>query len=160
MASFWFQSSLRFIMQREATQAIDLDGDAGLKVMLLDAGYTPNKDNDFVDDSVPGTNEIVATNYTGGFGGAGRKALATKAVNLDNTNDRAVWDADDVVWTSLGGATNDTVATAVYFKEITSDALSPVVLQLDINPDVTTNGGNLTIEHAAGATLGIGYIGA
>lgn len=159
MASFWFHKAFVQMMKREATDAIDLDSDATIKIALFDTGYTPDKDHDFMDDTVAGTNEIVATNYTAGYGGAGRKALASKAVNQDATNDRAVFDAADVTWTALGGAVNDTVATAVVFKEITSDALSPLILQLDINPDVLTNGGDFTIQFAAGATLGLGYVG-
>jgi hypothetical protein len=158
MASFWYHRYFYQALRRD-TENIDLDGDATIKIMLLDTGYTPAKTNDFVSDTTPGTNEVVCTNYTTGYGGAGRKALATKAVVEDNTNMRAVFDAADVTWTSLGGATNDTVATAVVFKEITSDGASPLILQLDINPDVTTNGGDFTIQFADGNTLGVGYVG-
>jgi hypothetical protein len=139
--------------------AFDLDGDAGIKIALIDTGYTPDKDHDYADDFTSASNEIDATNYTRGWGGAGRKALGSKAVNQDDTNNRAVFDAADVTWTALGGATNDTVATAVVLKEITDDAHSPLILQLDISPDVLTNGGDFTITFAAGATLGVGYVG-
>lgn len=157
MASFWYHRAFQDMMKREATQAWDLDGDT-IKIALFDAGYTPNKDNDFISDATPGTNEIVATNYTGGFGGGGRKTLASKAVNEDATNDRSVFDAADVTWTALGGLTNDTVASAVVVKEITNDAASPILLQLDISPDVVSNGGDFTIAFAAGATDGLGYV--
>lgn len=158
MASFWYHRYFTQALSR-GSDSIDLDGDATIKIMLLDTGYTPVKTHDFVSDTTPGTNEIVATNYTTGYGGAGRRALASKAVADDNTNMRSVFDAADVTWTSLGGASNDTVATAVVFKEITSDAASPMVLQLDISPDVTTNGGDFTIQFADGSTLGVGYVG-
>jgi hypothetical protein len=158
MASFWYHRAFVQFLGR-GTEAIDLDTDASIKIMLVDTGYTPAKTHDFVSDCTPGTNEIVATNYTTGYGGAGRKALGTKLVQEDNTNMRCVFDAADVTWTTLGGATNDTVATAIVFKEITSDAASPMILQLDISPDVTTNGGDFTIQFADGSTLGVGYVG-
>jgi hypothetical protein len=159
MASFWYRSPVRFMMQREAVNAIDLDGDAAIKITLLDAGYTPAKGHDFADDFVSATNELNVTGYTRGFNGTLRKALASKAVNDDGANHRAVFDADDVTWTAIGGATNDTIASAVVLKEITNDAASPLILQLDIDPDVVTNGGDFTITFADGATQGLGYVG-
>jgi len=157
MPSFWFGTSIRDMFQREATQAWDLDGDT-IKITLIDAGYTPDKDHDFADDFVSSTNECNVTGYTRGFGGTLRKALASKAVTYETTPNYAVFDAADITWTAIGGATNDTIATAVVLKEITNDAASPMLLQLDVSPDVTTNGGDFTIQFAAVASGGIGYV--
>lgn len=159
MASFWYTKS--FVGLMKADGVFDLDvGTAGLyKILLANTSYSPSKSHQFVGDITPASNEINATNYTRGFGGAGRKALDNKVVNEDTTNFRSVWDNTvDPTWSSLGGAANDTIATAVVFKEVTNDASSPMVLQLTISPAVTTNGGNFTIQFADGATQGIGYI--
>jgi hypothetical protein len=125
-----------------------------LKMMLLKNTYTPNKDHDAVSDI--NAHECDATGYTGGFNGAGRKTLSSPAVTLDDTNDRAVLgSADPGTWTSIGGATNNTLRYGAPIKEITSDALSIVLAVLDMGSDKTTNGGDLTVQIAA---AGIGYI--
>lgn len=158
-SSHWYQKAVRNILQREATNAIDLDGDT-IKLMLTKTSYTSvaAKGDAFVNTITdPTSKELVATNYTGGFSGAGRKTLAAKAINEDTTNNRAVFDASDVTWTAIGGATNDTIGSAVVIKEITNDGASPLLIHLYINPAVTTNGGDFTIVFADGLTQGIGY---
>lgn len=45
--------------------------------------------------------ELTATGYTGGFGGAGRKTLASKTVAVDQVNNRAEFDCADITWTAL-----------------------------------------------------------
>lgn len=124
--------------------AISLLSDT-IKVMLVTSAYTANPDHDYITASGAGTNEIVATNYTGAFGGAGRKTLASKTLTEDDTNDRSVFDAADVTWTSIGGATNATIAAAILVKEGTSDADSQLLVYIDI-ADTATNGGDITIQ--------------
>lgn len=114
-----------------------------LKVMLLGTStpYTPNPDHRYVADVV--ASELTGvTGYTGGFGGAGRKALASRTLSADDANDRGAFDAADITWTALG--TGGTVAFAILFKELTSDALSPLIACFDV-ADTPTNGGDLTI---------------
>lgn len=150
------------ILYNEAKKEI-LDGtlnlsSSTLKVMLVDSTYTPNADNDVVDAggaSDPIDAEIVATNYTGAWGGAGRKTLASKTFTADDTNDRGVFDAADVTWTSLGGATNDTIVGAIVIKEGgANDTTSRLIAYID-TADITTNGGDITIQWNAS---GIFYI--
>lgn len=122
---------------------VDWDTDTDLKIMLLETTTTTptNPDHNFVSAIV--ADEFSDTNYTGGFGGAGRKTLASKAVNQDDTNDRAECDAADVTWTALGGTSS--VVGAVIFKEITNDASSPLICFIDL-ADTATNGGDFTIQ--------------
>ena len=115
---------------------IDLVSDAAVKMMLCNSTHAPDRDDDFVDDV--GADDAVdgeigsVTNYTGGFAGAGRKALASKSFVTDKTNDRAEFQvAAAVVWTALGGAANDTITTAVVIKEVTVDTDSPVIAQIE-----------------------------
>ena len=150
MASFWLHESVTKVM----SGAIDLDTDAAIKMGLWTEDEAGVKDDEFVSDL--GT-EVSDTNYTAGFGNSGRKALTGKICNDDPTNDRAVWDdTNDYTWSALGGT--DTVAWAVIMKEDTSDAASPLIVMLDVDPNYLTTGGDFTIQFAAGATLGIGYI--
>lgn len=125
------------------TAGIDLENDSGIKVMLTTASYTPNKDHNFA-SSV--TNELSGTGYTGGFGGSGRKALASRTVTQDDTNDVAFLDAADVTWTAINAGT---AAYAIVIKEVTADSDSPVLVVVDLSPDIVTNGGDFTIQWAA-----------
>jgi hypothetical protein len=115
----------------------------GCKVMLVGSGYTYNPDHDYV--SQVNSAEISCSGYTGGFGGAGRKALTLTPVE-DDANDRAIVKIADVTWTALG--TGATIAAAVIVREGTSDADSKLVAHLDI-PDTPTNGSNFTLTFDA-----------
>ena len=138
MASNLYQEGLLRIMNRN----IDLAADT-IKVLLLGTGYTPNKDHQFVSDVV--ASELSGTGYTGGFGGSGRKTLASKALAKSDTTDKAYFDAADVTWSAINAGT---IGYAVVFKEITSDALSPVIANVDV-ADIVTNGGDVTIAWAS-----------
>jgi len=113
-----------------------------------------NQDSDFVGD-IAATYEIVATNYTGGYNGAGRHALTTTGLwAVDDTNDLAKFTCGDAaVWTALGGAVNDTIGGAVLFKQITNDASSPLIAFYELATAVPTNGGNFTLTIAAGGLI-------
>lgn len=148
MASNWMQGGLVRLMGA---------GNAGsdtFKVMLLKNTYTPNKDHDLVSEI--NAHECDATGYTPGFAGAGRKTLSSPTITVDDTNDRAVFDAaDPATWTALGGATNNTLRYVAVIWENTSDAASIVLAVLDMGADKATNGGDFSVQLAA---LGIGYI--
>ncbi len=68
--------------------AIDLENDI-IKVALMTSSYTPDKDIDVFDN----TNEVSGVNYI-----AGGATLANSVITQDNSNDQAVWNADDVEW--------------------------------------------------------------
>lgn len=123
--------------------SVDLLADT-IKVLLLSASYTPNKDHEFVSDV--STYELSGTGYVGGYEGSGRKTLANKTVTKDDSADVAKFDADDVVWTAINAGT---AAYAAIVKEVTDDAHSPVVAIVDLSPDVVTNGGDLTVQWGA-----------
>jgi hypothetical protein len=120
-----------------------LAGLSSLKFMLLKTSYSFNPDHEFVSSLT--SHEIVATNYTGGFGGAGRKTAGTPTVVKDNTNDRAHVTFADKTWTALGGASNDTIGYVALINEVTNDAASPIVGIWDLT-DTTTNGSDVTLD--------------
>lgn len=122
MASAWYNKGKGVVMNGD----IDLLTDT-IKVMLVTSAYTFDADHDFANDV---TGELTVSGYTGGFGGAGRKTLASKTVTIDNTNDRAYFDAADVSWTALGAG--ETIGGAILLKEVTNDAASPLIAFIDL----------------------------
>lgn len=144
MASITTNKLRQLLLQAaSASPALNLLSDT-IKVILLGTGYTPNKDHQFVADL--GANELSGTGYVAGFGGSGRKTLASKTVTKDDTNDVAFFDAADVTWAGINAGTAGFVAVV---KEVNSDADSPVLAIVDVSPDVATNGGDYTVTWAA-----------
>lgn len=118
---------------------LDLDTQ-DIRVLLVSASYTFNPDHNFVADI---TNELSGTGYV-------RKELANETVTEDDTNDRAVFDADDVVWT---GADFGSPAMFIVYRQVTNDADSPLICCGDISPVVATNGGDFTLAFSANGIL-------
>lgn len=116
---------------------------ADLRVLLLKT-YVIDADDNFVDDLVPGTNEVSVSGYS-------RQTLSGETVTEDDTNDFAYLDATDPVFSSL--ATGETVVGAVLFRHTGSDATAPVYAGYDVT-DTPTNGGNITIQFATPANGG------
>lgn len=128
-----------------ADGTINLTSDT-LKVLLVTSSYVANPDHDFLDEG--GANDIIdheinVTGYTRGFGGSGRKTLASKTFATDDANDRARFDAADIVWTSLG--TGATIDAAILVKEITNDTASLPLIYFDLTA-TPTNGGDYTLS--------------
>lgn len=154
MASGFYNKGLYEII----SGTIDLDTDT-LKLMLVDTSYTFDADHEVVDNGAsnatdPSHNEIVATNYTAGFGGAGRKTVTITGQEND-TNNRADFALADVTWTALGGASNDTIGGAILIKENTNDTDSRLIAFFDLT-DTPTNGSDITLDFntlAAGGNL-------
>jgi len=133
-----------------ANGGVNLSSDT-LKAVLVTSGYTPNADHNFLDSITASTSkELSGTGYTAGFGGSGRKTLASVTVTQDDTNDLAVFDAADLTWTAINAGT---VAYVAIVKEITDDAHSPILAVLSLSPAVTTNGGDLTIQFSASGLI-------
>jgi hypothetical protein len=142
MASGAYQNGISKILDG----TIDLDT-AVLKIMLLKSTYTYDPDH----AAVSSLTEITGVaNYTGGFGGAGRKT-ATVAISLDNTNNKVIVTFTDLTWTALG--TGDTIGGAALVREITNDAGSIPVVFFDFT-DIPTNGGDVTLDFAAAGANG------
>lgn len=110
--------------------------------LTLHQGYTPNIDthNDWTD--VSGTEYGTANGYT-----AGGATLAGQDVTVDNTNDRGVFDANDVTWTSLGPLTpTATPSHAILWDDtVTTPTADPLIAYWELG-STATNGGNYTIQ--------------
>ena len=147
MVSFAYGLAMELIVE----QTLDLLANT-IKVGLSDATHVPNKDDQFLDDVgaddfIDG--ELSGTGYVGGFGGSGRLTLASKTVVYDTVNDRVEFDAADVTWTAINAGT---IVQASLLKEITSDAASPIIVNVDV-ADTVTNGGDITIQWDAQGIL-------
>lgn len=137
MATTMYTAAFAAMMNGE----IDLEADT-IQVLLVDAGYTPSKNHVFVDDV--SADELSGTGYV-------RKTLAGKAVSIDTTNHRAIFDATDPVWTGLDAGT---INGAVLFKFVSDDTDSPVIGFLDAT-DLVTNGSDVTLVFNAGGAFRI-----
>lgn len=142
MASFTTNKFRQLLLQK----AIDFANDSGIKVLLYNASYTPDKDHDFVSSITGGTSkELSGTGYVAGFGNSGRKALSSRVITRDDATDKVFADANDLTWTGLDAGT---IAGAAVIKEVTSDSDSPILCFLDPS-DLVTNGGDVTLSFAS-----------
>ena len=128
---------------------------ATIKCALLATAtpYTYNPDHDFMDAggaNDPTDAELSVTGYTGGFGGAGRKTLASKTITENDTDNRVEFDAADLTWTVL--STGQTIEGAVIIKEVTNDAATVLYAFLDPT-NVPTNGSDITLQFASNGFL-------
>lgn len=110
-----------------------------IKLLLLQsAGLQADAtlaDHDTVAALLGGNTEATFTNYA-------RKTLTTVAVTVDDATDTVKLDADDVTFTSAGGATNNTVGKAVvyYDPDTTASADANNIPLLAWDYTVTTDG--------------------
>lgn len=142
MASNLYNSALELFLNG----GLDWDTSSNVKCMLVTSSYTPDKDHQYVSSVVAA--ELSGTGYTGGYGGTGRKALAARAVNKDNATDRVYCDdTADVTWSAINAGTP---VYAIIFREVTSDAASPLIACIEITSPVPTNGGDYTLQWATG----------
>jgi len=123
-----------------------------LRMMLVTTDYTYDADHDTVDD---GTTSDPAS-YEIGVGGYSRQDLANVARFVDDTNDFAGLDADNVTFSSLSAGA--TIGAAVVFRYSTSGTTSDTGQELLGDYPVTatpTNGGDITIQLAATSDGGL-----
>lgn len=132
MASFMYNAGKKNIF----TGAIDLNTDT-FKVMLVSSSYTPDRDSHEFRSSV--TNEVTGTGYT-----SGGATLSNVTVTQDNTNDRAVFDADDTTWSN---STISGVRYAIIYKSRGGAASADeLVCLIDFATDRASSGGPFTIN--------------
>lgn len=124
-----------------AQNDVDLVTDT-INVMLVTSAYTPNIDTHQYRADV--TNEVVGSGYT-----SGGQALAGKAVTQDNTNDRAVFDANDVTWSS----STITARGAILYKDTGNSATDQLIAYFDFGSDESSSNGDFVIQWNANGIL-------
>lgn len=131
-----------------------LDGDIDFtndtfKLMLITDSHTPDIDaEEFIDDV--SANEVSAS----GTYSAGGGTLASTSVTVDDTNDRAYFDAADVAFTSA----TITARYAYLYKDTGTPATSPIVGYYDYGSNSSSTSATFTHQFAAPASGGALYL--
>jgi len=120
-------------------------------MMLVGPGYSFSEGDSYVGSGAgtPGGEEIVVAGYTGGFGGVGRVLLTNKTLTMDGSQDRLIYDADDVDYGVLGGGGGDVpVDAGILILEGSSDANSELLIYVKF-PQRMTDGADFTVRFGA-----------
>lgn len=121
-----------------------------IKTLLVTSQYSAARTDTVVDAggaNDPVDAEINVTGYTRGWGGAGRKALASKTIVVDQANNRAEFSAGNLTWATLGSGA--TIAAMLVVKEgVSNDTTSRLIAYLDVT-DTPTNGGDIAFTFDA-----------
>jgi len=123
-----------------AAGEIDLNAD-DIRVRLVMSNTTCDTENDAIVnlDDFSTIDPCDGANYVD-------KALANEAVNKDDGNDRAEFDADDVTWTALGVGTRQTVGALVYKYVDGTDANDIPIAFIEFAAAVTHDGTDFKIQ--------------
>lgn len=124
---------------------IDLIVDT-LKAGLATATWVPNADEEFIDEG--GADDFV----DGRAAGTTDQTLATKVIGKDLTGDFTYLDAADSVFSAVAAGAAVTQVGA--YKDTGTPTTSKLLASYDI-PDVTPNGGDITIQWATPANGGV-----
>ena len=154
MAEFWYNVGKARMWHGHASE-IDIVND----VIIILALETDDEDTD---ETTVGTllagaaAEVTSTGYTGGFGGADRLSLVGNAIAVDQANDRAEFDCNDITWTAISQAAAETWVAFVVADELTNDAGSYLLAHLEpTGVPLTPNGSDIKITINAEGLLHI-----
>lgn len=106
-----------------------------VKAMLVTPTYAPDVAHVYA--SSASTYELTGTGYAAGYGGSGRRTLASKTITVDATNERIVFDAADLSWTALTAGTSG--AVILFVESGGADTSSPLLAYLPL-PNFATDG--------------------
>lgn len=118
-------------------------GTTTTKIGLAQSSYAPSGGEQNL--STFAAAEATCSGYTGAFGGSGRKA-ATVTLTEQAGSTRVVTIFSNLTWSALGGAVNNTLAYAVWLREITNDASSIPLAFLGFASNLTTNGSDVLVS--------------
>lgn len=148
MANLWHNTGKLRVWGGSAGAILVLTED--IVVIAVETVDEPDDpDTEFVGDwlGVGDAVEVTSTGYTGGFAGAGRLSLASKALAVDQANNRSEFDCADLVWSAISQAASETWSGFGFAKELTNDASSPMLWQIDTATGLplTPNGSDITL---------------
>jgi hypothetical protein len=115
---------------------IDLDTDT-FYIMLLDSGYTPNKDTHNRRDDIEADEVPNGSGYT-----TGGQAV-TVTCTLDTANDREDVSFTDLTWTS---STITARYAAIYKRRGGASSADELVCWFDFGGDISTTGGTFSVD--------------
>ncbi len=116
---------------------LDLNSD-DLRLILLMTNTTADTDVDADNTGDYTLDEMDGANYA-------RQALDNEAVNVDDANDRAEFDADDVSIASLGNGTRQ-MQGALIHEHITNDAGSFPFVYVEFSSTINPGGSTFSIS--------------
>lgn len=141
MANIIYNSFKKNLMKSNVNLATDT-----LKLMLVKSNYTPDMDlHEFV--ATVTTFEATGAGYT-----AGGAALQNKNVTQDNTNDKAVFDADDVKWSN----STITARYAVIYKDTGIVTTSPLIGCIDFGAEKSSENHDFIVQWDAAGIINLG----
>jgi len=125
-----------------ATKAIDFANDT-FKIILMQTGFTFNKDTHHGYADVSGSELATANGYTvGGY------TLTGNSVVENDTDDRADCTFNNAVWTASGGPIGPSPGAIIYDDTVTTPTADPIVGYIDFGGDQTqADGGVATISN-------------
>lgn len=121
-------------------------------VALVTSSYTPDKDAHENFDDI--NNEVSGE----GYDADGKELTYTgmsgqsNAVSIDDANDRAEFDADDVTWAS----STITARAAILYKYTGMDSTSTLIAYIDFGEDYSSSSEDFTIEWDSEGILYLG----
>lgn len=138
MANSWYNLGAKEVFD----QSFDIITDT-IQIMAVTSSYSFDRDHDYA--STPAANEITATSYA-------RQNLGSKAITVDDTNDRAEFDCADIAFGAIGNGANNTInAFIIFYDDVGGDSSSTLIAYIDVvsgSPPLpyTTDGSSLTLE--------------
>jgi hypothetical protein len=115
-------------------------GEDTLQIILV-SGHTPDIDAHDEYADVSGDEYGTGDGYT-----AGGETLTGQDVTQDNANDRGIFDADDVTWSSLGALAPATPSHCILYDD--TPAGDPLICYWELG-STATNGGDYTLQFNA-----------
>lgn len=130
-----------------AAGEIDLNAD-DIRVRMAMSNTTMDTENDGIVNIADFTTPDVmdGANYVD-------KALANEAVNKDDANDRAEFDADDVTWAALGTGTRGALGVLIYKYVDGTDANDLVIAWIEFSAEQNPGGSDFTLQWDAEGIL-------
>jgi len=110
-----------------------------IRCALLMTNTTADTDTDV--DTVSAITTLDECNSSG----YARVALTGEAVNTDDTNDRAEFDANDVSFTGLGGNASRDIQGVLVYKHVTDDTDSIPICFVDFTADIPSTATQIDI---------------
>ena len=125
-----------------AKKIIDFSADT-FKIILMQSGYTFNKDAHHAYADVSASELTSGNGYT-----AGGATLGGVAVTEDDTDDRTEITWTNATWTANAGSIGPTPGAIIYDDTVAAPTAKPIVCYIDFGGDQTqADGGTATISN-------------
>lgn len=134
MASVVYQNAIGKMMSGD----LDLNAhDIRVALLMTNTDADTNVDVDLM-NAFSSLDECDATGYA-------RVALASESVNIDDTNDRAEFDANDVSFEGLGGDASRDIQGALIYRHVNDDTDSIPIAFIDFTSDIPSTATQIDI---------------